>query len=274
MANDPDRPERPMTDIFEALGISPDAVEISTGASQLAELGVRRGGTLLVHAAFKPMRREAGSLANVIGTLVRCLGDDGTLLIPALSFKDVTRTNPVFDVDRTPSCIGAIPEFFRRLPVTRRSIHPTHSVCGYGAGVDEILGNHEGDSTPVGENSPFRALPARNGQLLMLGCGLRPNTSMHGVEEVAEAPYLFGDPITYTVIDGPRRYTTRHRRHDFYRLEQRYDRMSHLLREPQIKRGGLFGAECWLIETEALWEMCAARIREEPYYFVEPVIET
>ncbi|MFP6646122.1 MAG: AAC(3) family N-acetyltransferase, partial [Candidatus Latescibacterota bacterium] len=52
---------------------------------------------------------------------------------------------------------------------------------------------------------PLRKLRDLGGQLLFLGCGLRPNTSMHGVEELVEPPYLFGDDITYTLHLGDER---------------------------------------------------------------------
>ena len=34
----------------------------------------------------------------------------------------------------------------------------------------------------------------------MLGCGLRPNTSMHAIEELVEPPYLFGPPLSYQLV--------------------------------------------------------------------------
>ena len=94
---------------------------------------------------------------------------------------------------------------------------------------------------------------------------------MHGVEEYAEVPYVLGNPITYTIIDGDKRYNTEHRRHAFDSLEQRYDRVADVLALPELIRGSVFGAECWLIEVEALWEKCAAKMSDEPYYFVESV---
>ena len=40
----------------------------------------------------------------------------------------------------------------------------------------------------------------------MLGCGLAPNTSMHAIEELVAPPYLFGEPLVYTMVleDGTR----------------------------------------------------------------------
>ena len=183
--------------------IEKDADSVLVGARQLLELGVRPGGVLLVHSSFRAVRRESKSIANVIAALSSTLGDGGTLLLPALSYDNVSRENPVFDLENTPSNIGAIAEFFRKLPATARSVHPTHSVSGHGAAVAGIIGRHHLDNTPVGPHSPFAAVKERGGQILMLGCGLQPNTSMHGVEEFADAPYLLSkDPVTYTIRRG------------------------------------------------------------------------
>jgi aminoglycoside 3-N-acetyltransferase len=258
-----------MKELYTSMNIDPTTSQVIEGAGQLAALGVRAGGVLLVHSSLKAARPAAGCIEHVVAALARSLGDSGTLLIPALSFDEVTQASPVFDRQLTPSCIGAIPEFFRQLAATERSEHPTHSVSGFGAAAGEILASHHMDTTPVGAHSPFRAVRDRRGQILMLGCGLRPNTSMHGVEEVAEAPYIFGGPITYTIHDGPKTRVKDHQRHGFNDLEQRYDRITEVLEPPALRHGTVFGAECWLIEGAALWETGAAMIRKDPYYFVE-----
>jgi aminoglycoside 3-N-acetyltransferase len=258
-----------MESFFAALGIDASDNTVARGSVELSELGVRTGGVLLVHSAFRAARASAGSIENILGSFMRTLGQEGTLLLPSLSYDHVTRKQPLFDVERTPSNIGAIAEFFRVLPVTRRSVHPTHSVSGYGAEADEMLSKHQHDTTPVGPHSPFRAVRDRGGQLLMFGCGLRPNTSMHGVEEFASAPYVLGEQITYTIRNGENESDTIHRRHGFGDLIQRYDRVANVLKAPALRRGSVFGTECWLIEVAELWERCAGRIRSDPYYFIE-----
>lgn len=80
-------------------------------------------------------------------------------------------------------------------------MHPTHSAAGLGPAAEDLLAGHITDRTPAGPNSPFRRLRDSGGLILMLGCGLRPNTSMHGVEEIAEAPYLFAGWTEYTCTD-------------------------------------------------------------------------
>src|SRR5690606_7869867 len=109
----------------------------------------------------------------------------------------VTREQPEFDLVRTPSNVGTLAEYFRTRPGTIRSLHPTHSICGTGKRTAELLADHARDFTPCGPHSPLTKLPEVGGQILMLGCSLRPNTSMHGVEELVEPPYLFGPDVPY-----------------------------------------------------------------------------
>lgn len=237
----------------------------------LLSLGVRPGGVLLVHSSFKSLGLHAGGPAAVIQGLQAALGARGTLLMPALSYAAVTPERPLFDVRSTPSCIGIIPETFRLTPGVLRSLHPTHSVCACGPRAADLLARHAEDTTPCGPSSPFRAVPAAGGQILMLGCGLRPNTSMHSVEELVVPPYLFGEPLTYTLVaaDGARSsrpYTT----HGFQGWDQRYDRIAQLLGAPDLRVGMVLDATCHLLEARRLFECALDALRADPLFFVEP----
>ncbi|UOK56136.1 AAC(3) family N-acetyltransferase [Bacillus sp. OVS6] len=159
------------------------------------------------------------------------------MLFPSLSYEKVTSENPCFDVVRTPSNVGKIPEYFRKHIAVKRSLNPTHSVSGIGKLVNEneILSEHFLDDTPCGEHSPYRKLPEQNGKILFLGCGLLPNTSMHGIEELVNPPYLFGNFYTYKTVDEHgRMHMIKCRSHNFNGWKQRYDRVEAILEENQI----------------------------------------
>lgn len=234
-------------------------------------LGVRPGGILLVHSSLSSLGHVPGGPETVIRGLWGALGAEGTLLLPALSYEYVGKANPVFDVLRTPSNVGAIPEHFRLRPGTLRSVHPTHSVCAIGAQAAAMTADHELDHTPVGAHSPFRRVRDLGGQLMFLGCGLRPNTSMHGVEELAEPPYLYGELIRYRVIlADSRELELDSRHHGFQGYRQRYDRLEPLL-EPgtELRTGKVLGAQVHLIEAQPMWEKALAAYRRDPLHFVE-----
>ena len=237
----------------------------------LKKLGVKEGGYLLVHSSYKALGPSIKEIEQVIATLQAAIGEEGTLLFPALSFESVNAEHPHFDIKNTPSCIGAIPEWFRKQPGVLRSMSPTHSVSAAGPGAKAVTTGHDLDDTPVGPNSPFRKLRDLNGQILMLGCGLMPSTSMHGVEELAPPPYLFKDHITYTCTDwdGTVKEITA-RRHNFGdSVVQRYDRLKYILPKDVLKSGSVLDADCYLIEAKPMWDIAEAVLREDPLFFVD-----
>lgn len=242
-------------------------------ASDLRQLGVEPGGVLLVHSSLSAMGQVPGGAQSVVAGLCEALGESGTLLMPTLSYATVGPGRPWFDVRQTPSCVGAITEYFRQRPDTRRSIHPTHSVCGLGPQADAMLGEHHHDHSPCGPHSPFSKLRDAGGQILMLGCGLRPNTSFHAIEEIVQPPYLFKGSFDckVTLADGSQT-TLRTKYHNFGGYRQRYDRIERLLDEPALRQGTILEATSYLIDVQAMWAEAMAAYRFDRLIFVESTV--
>ena len=138
----------------------------------------------------------------------------------------------------------------------------------------ELLADHELDTTPVGPHSPFRKVRDAGGQLLFLGCGLRPNTSMHGVEELVEPPYLYTDELDFRILlsrPGGGELTMRLRRHNFVGWEQRYDRLEPLMTGKELRTGRVLAASAHLLEAAPMWDVALAALRRDPLYFVDKV---
>lgn len=224
----------------------------------------------MVHASLKSLGHVEGGVETAVQGLLDAVGPEGTLLMPALSYTHVTAEENTFDVRETPSNVGWLPEYFRRRQGTFRSVHPTHSVSGVGPRVEELFKDHILDTTPCGPHSPFRKLRDCDGQILMLGCGLRPNTSMHAVEELVEPPYLFTDPRVYRLIlhDGSVQEKT-YRPHDFHGYRQRYDRVGDVLEASGISEGPVLGAKAHVINAPAMWAAAHAAIKKDPFFFVD-----
>jgi aminoglycoside 3-N-acetyltransferase len=245
-------------------------------AEDLAALGVRKGDVLLVHSSLKSLGRPECTPQIVIEGLLAALGSKGTLLLPALSYATVgpMQKNMTFDLVNTPSCVGAIPEWFRTsFPGVRRSVHPTHSVCVVGARAAEMIEGHQLDTTPCGPHSAFHRLPKVGGKLLMLGCGLRPNTSMHAIEELAQPPRFLGDLYEYQIIlPGGSRTTMNVQRHSFVNqnLHQRYDRLGPLMSAPQMKTGKVLAAEAHLFDAAAMWRVALEALAKDGFFFAQP----
>jgi len=137
-------------------------------SSDIYRLGVRRGDHLLIHSSLNAMGRFPNRAERIVKVLLDCLGEEGTLLMPSLSYTTVHKTQPIFNELTTASCVGGLTEFFRAYPGVKRSIHPTHSVCGLGAKADFLLKDHLKDETPCGPYSPFAKLPLVKGKILFL----------------------------------------------------------------------------------------------------------
>lgn len=237
----------------------------------LKRLGIQAGDVLLVHSSLHALGVPELRAEEVIETLMEILTDQGTLLIPALSYETVTRQSPVFDIRETKSCVGALSECFRTKYAQYRSVHPTHSVCAWGKYAYSMTVWHALDETPVGPHSPFWQLPLLHGKILMLGCGLRPNTFMHGVEEMARVRYAVGrQPCLYTLTDG-KKHTVRkiYYPHAFGPLIQRYDRLADLLTEPQLHMGKVLQADAYVIDAAAAAEAAKSAIRKKERFFVD-----
>ena len=233
---------------------------------QLEALGLRAGDVVMVHASLRSL--GVSDPENVVEALLGVLDYRGTLMMPALSY----RQDPAdfHDNRNTPSCVGALAEYFRIRPDTRRSLHPTHSVCAVGRDAYEMLDRHIYDRTPCGSNSPFHFLIERRGKILMLGCGLHPNTTMHAIEERVKPPYLFGEFQDYELIDEEgnirvRSYLT----HGFAGCVQRYDRVEGLLDEEHLRVGQVGNASCHLINAKALCVASIRKMQEDPFFFVD-----
>lgn len=244
----------------------------------LSALGIRTGDVVLMHSSYKSLGGVENGAQEFFATFLDLLGPEGTLIVPVLSYRTVNVAQPVFDRNNTPSCVGYLSEYFRtQVPGVVRSMHPTHSCCLYGKLAQQMAEGHELDDTPVGPHSPFARLPLFNGKILMLGCGTACNTSMHGVEETAQPPYLFSDNmrVDYILHDGDRVIHQHAYRHFFgegnvdHVYAQRYSRLIPLLTDEEAKQGKVLCADSYLLSAKAVWEKGHNKLLEDPCYFVE-----
>ncbi len=248
-------------------------IKKETISYDLEKLGLKAGDMVMVHSSLSSLGGYVeGGYDAIIDAFMDLLGSDGTLLMPALSYTEVNRSKSVFDIKNTPSCAGTLTEHFRLRDKVIRSMHPTHSVCALGKYAREITKNHHSDFTPVGPNSPFTLLPSYGGKILMLGCGLKPNTFMHSVEETAEVPYVFShDPVEYTCrLSDETEVKALHLRHGFDGYEQAYDRIIGVLNRKDYSLNKVEKAKSYLFDSRILLEKALATLKDNPYYFVEP----
>lgn len=240
----------------------------------LHALGLKKGDTVIVHSSFKSMGQVEGGADTVIDALIEVVGKDGNVMFPALSWEPC-RTTLKFSINDTPACIGYLPNVFRKRQGVIRSLHPTHSVCAFGKNAVELTKDHYIDDTPVGPNSPYRKMLAFGGKILMLGCGLGPNTFMHGVEEVGNAPYVLGESKTFELTDADGNVTYKSiKQHNFHRpegnLSQRYDRTVEVLdKGVDYFEGVVHGATAYLFDANTLCEKAVKKMQTSPAFFID-----
>lgn len=240
--------------------------DIEKFKSDLAELGVCPGDTVLVHSSMKSLQTGCAP-EEILQALEETLGEAGTLLLPALTYENVTAEQPVFDSALTEPCIGLLPRVFLRRPGVERSLNPTHSVCAKGRLAHTLTVGHAMDDTAVGPHSPFMLLPLHRGKLLFIGDILHACTFLHGVEEVVKPPYLRQIKVSYTVNGEGREYV----KYDNFGWGSEFQRIAESLEFPDLRRGKLLAADACLIDTRALLAAALSKMRAEPYAFVTDI---
>jgi aminoglycoside 3-N-acetyltransferase len=165
-------------------------LELDTLSPVLHRFGVPRDGALIVHSAFKALSRQGYRVDGVVEALLECVRD-GNVFMPTMTWRTVTPQRPNWDEISTPSHTGVLSEIFRTRYAVARSIHPTHSVAGWGPNAVRILSRHQFDTTPVFANSPYGLMRDFETYILLLGVGFESCTAIHLAEEtINPALYL------------------------------------------------------------------------------------
>lgn len=121
---------------------------------------------------------------ELIGTLLKVIGDKGTLLMPAYTNNSLETPPRLFDVCNEPTYTGLVNEIFRRSPGVFRSLHPRHSICGIGPNAKNLLAGHERSIRADGPNSPFDHLRKRSDSFfLTIGLPKGFLSFLHWVED-------------------------------------------------------------------------------------------
>ncbi|MEU1684712.1 AAC(3) family N-acetyltransferase [Micromonospora sp. NPDC005707] len=175
-------------------------------AAQLRDLGVRPGGTVLVHASLRPLGFLCGGPEAVLLALRDVLGPAGTVVVPTHTPENsdpagwsnppvpadwwpvIRDEMPGFDPAVTPSrFMGALAELVRTWPGARRSDHPFVSFAALGPAAAPIVDGHA-RADMLGEGSPLARLYDLDADVLLLGVDHGSNTSLHLAEYRQPAP--------------------------------------------------------------------------------------
>ena len=166
---------------------------------QLHTAGIKEGDTLLVHSSLSKIGYVKGGPQTVVDTFLAAVGKTGHILMPnspnAGYQLDYIRSLDVFDLQNSPSALGAITETFRTQTGAIRSVSATEPVSCIGPEAEWYTSGHFGKQTPYTSDSPFFRVAESGGKILYVGVTLaNAGTSLHLLEDaVNDFPY----PVYY-----------------------------------------------------------------------------
>ena len=234
----------------------------------LAEIGVDPKGVLKVHLSCKAVGEVDGRGDAILDSLMEYM-QEGLLVLPSHTWRNVGTTNPVMDVLHTPSCVGVLTEMFRKRQGVYRSLHPTHSVSAIGKNAQSFVSGEEHISTPCGEGGAYYKLWQCNAQVLLIGVNFTKNTFIHGIEEWDKAEgTIKNHSESFYVIDynGQRLHSPQYRHcapigsKTFSKLEPQ------ALQEGILTLGKFGNATTRLMQTKPLRQMVATLLKEDANY--------
>ena len=237
-------------------------------------LGIKRNDSVLVHSSMKSIGGVAGGADTVLDVFTAYLAETGNIALPAQSWEAIKLggAHVVFDPEKEPSCVGILPEMFRKRPGVLRSLHPTHSIAIAGKDAEYFVAGEHLVDTPCGRNGCWGKLLDMDFKIIFIGCDMKSNTFLHGVEEWLEVPGRLTEEYQLlkiimpdgTVFDRPMR-----RHHDKYGgVSERYDRIMPYMEEKNLIIYGKFGdADCIVAAARDIYEITAALLEKNINFF-------
>ena len=178
----------------------------STIVNALKNVGLQSGDCVMVHTSLSRIGYVCGGAQTVIEALIEVVGDEGTIMMPTQSWKNLDPETgvhwdadeadwnvirdqwPAYDKALTPTnTMGAVAEMFRLWPGTLRSDHPARSVAAWGKNAVYLTENHD-ISDIFGDASPIGRLYELDGKVLLIGVDYDKNTSIHLADVRADYP--------------------------------------------------------------------------------------
>lgn len=161
---------------------------------EILQMNIKSTDTLLIHSSLKSLGHVVGGAKTVVEAFMEVI-NDGLLIFPTHTWGIIRNDLEVFDINNTPSNVGAITNAALDTKAFIRSSHPTHSVCAYGKNAKEYIKNDDNATTPCGVNGCFGSLKNMNAKILFLGAPLSKNTFIHSIEEEMNVPDRFTSHI-------------------------------------------------------------------------------
>ncbi|MDT3671430.1 MAG: AAC(3) family N-acetyltransferase [Aromatoleum sp.] len=164
---------------------------------QLRTFGVQEGDIAIVHSSGSALKSTGLSPAEICERLLKFLGPEGTLALPAIPLlreeptglgrltDAICTKRLVYDVRRTPPWTGAIPKALLAMSGTIRSRHPLNTMAAVGPHAAPMMkANIDGDRpTACGPRSSWKYCADHNAKIVCLGVDTAHSLTMIHVAE-------------------------------------------------------------------------------------------
>lgn len=158
----------------------------------LKNLGIVSGDIVLIHSSMKSMGHVEGGPETVIQAVLETVGNDGTLCMPTMVQRDFGNAYKNWDINKSPSDVGYLTEYFRTREGSLRSDQATHAVSAIGKMAEFITSEHTAYGPRLGEfgdyafskSSPWQRLYELNAKMLFIGVLMKKGTIRHLAEHI------------------------------------------------------------------------------------------
>lgn len=159
--------------------------------------GVSEGAILVVHSSMAKMKPTGLSPKEICEELLRFIGPEGTLAMPAIPFYRDEPTGPerltdnicskrlLYDVRKTPPWTGALPRALMGFAGAIRSRHPLNSMVAVGRHAESMMHSNIAGDCPMacGPNSSWKFCADKNAIIVCLGVDTAHSLTMIHVAE-------------------------------------------------------------------------------------------
>lgn len=174
--------------------------------NELKLLGIKKSDTICVHSHLmcfgKPLLKKQDFLNAIVETLFEVIGEHGTLIMPTFSYSFCKKE--IFDVEKTPSDVGVLTDYFRTLDGVERTWHPIFSFAVLGERAEDYL-----DIGPdaFGLDNVYGKMIRDEGKIVMLGAN-KGYTFYYLSEEHLNVKHRFFKIFSGDIVTRERKYKT------------------------------------------------------------------
>ena len=236
-------------------------------------IGIKPEGTLFVHSSMSAVGKVKGRADTVLDAFMEYMRQ-GLLVLPTHTWSEENNKNNIFDSQTEPSCVGILTNLFMKRKGVVRSLHPTHSVAAFGSDARKFTSGEEKRDTPCPREGCYGKLYDRNAQILFLGCSLKNNTFIHGVEEWNNIQNRLSDDYKeYTIIkpDGEKiKRPMKYHQAPVEDVSGNYD----IIQKPLIKKkiavqGKIGDAKSFLCQARPMADLVSEFLKKNPDLFLD-----